>query len=149
MDICEMALKSTSFILYLDCVKLFFVVCFFSELFNGELFHQLSVSTFIFFVKNIHRKAINLMLCLILPLAKVPWWFLGVQFSWEKFKIETATETYVYCFSKQFCSNMCFSCVFFSKLQEGNMLVIPNVQIILLVHLPKHYSYNCKGILGS
>ena len=41
-------------------------------------FYQLSGSTFIF-VKNTHKKAANLIVGLILPMAKVPWLFPGVQ----------------------------------------------------------------------
>ena len=72
----EKALKPRSFILDLDRVKLLLGIFFFSELFNGEFF-LLSGSTLVF-VKNT-PKAANLMFCLILPVAKVPWWFLGVQ----------------------------------------------------------------------
>ena len=50
---CEMALKSTRYILDLDRVKLS-LGFFFSELFNGEFFHQLSRSTFIFVI-NTHQ----------------------------------------------------------------------------------------------
>ena len=42
-------------------------------------FDQLLGSTFIF-VKKTHQKAANLMFGLILPVAQVPWWFLGGQY---------------------------------------------------------------------
>ena len=48
----EMALKSRRYILDLDRVKLSLGI-FFSALFNGVVFHQLSGSTFIL-VKNTH-----------------------------------------------------------------------------------------------
>ena len=43
-----------------------------------SFFYQLSGSIFSF-VKKTHQKAANLMFCLILPVAKVPWLFLEVQ----------------------------------------------------------------------
>ena len=58
-----MALKSRSYILDLDRVKLS-LEFFFSELFNGEFFHRLLGSTFIF-VRNTPQKATNLMFSLI------------------------------------------------------------------------------------
>ena len=58
-------------------IYLFFY--YFSKLFNGEIFYQLSGSTIIF-VKNTHQKAVNLMFHLILPVAKGPWLFLEVQY---------------------------------------------------------------------
>ena len=73
----KMALKSRSYTLDLGRFKLSLGI-FFSELFNGEFFCQLSGSTFIV-VKNTHQKAANLMFGLILPVAKVPWLFLGGQ----------------------------------------------------------------------
>ena len=73
----EMALKSISYILDLDCVKLS-LAFFFLRCFIESFFHQLSGPAFIF-VKNTHQKAANLMFCLILPVAQVLWWFLGVQ----------------------------------------------------------------------
>ena len=49
----DMALKSRSYILDLDHVKLSLGLFVFYELFNRGFFHQLSGSTFIF-VKNTH-----------------------------------------------------------------------------------------------
>jgi hypothetical protein len=43
-------------------------------------FYQLSGSSF-FFVKNTHQKAVYLLFHLILQVAKEPWLFLEVQFS--------------------------------------------------------------------
>ena len=74
----EMTLKSRSYNLDLDCVWLSFGI-FFSELFNGEIFYQLSGSTFIF-VKNTHQKAANFMFRLISPVTKTPAWFVEGQF---------------------------------------------------------------------
>ena len=74
----EMALKSRSYILDFDRVKLALEI-FFSELFTGELFFTSFQDLPLFFVKNTHQKTTNFMFCLILPVAKVPWWFLGVQ----------------------------------------------------------------------
>ena len=76
----EMALKSRSYILDLDHVKLSLGICFLLGCFMESLLHKLSGYTFIF-VKNTHQKAANLMFCLILPAAKVLWWFLGVQYT--------------------------------------------------------------------
>ena len=77
----EMALKSRSYILDLDHVKLSLGLFFFSELFNKDFFsHQVLGSTFIF-VKNIHQQAANFMFCLISPVAKTPLWFLEGQSS--------------------------------------------------------------------
>ena len=79
----EMALKSRSYILDLDHVKLLFLGIFFLlGCFIKSLLHQLSGYTFIF-VKNTHQKAANIMFCLILPTAKVPWWSHGVQYIWS------------------------------------------------------------------
>ena len=64
----ETALKSRSYILDLDHVKL-----------SLEIFYQLSGSTFIF-VKNTDQKAANLPFCLISPVAKTPAWFLEGQY---------------------------------------------------------------------
>ena len=75
----EMALKSESCIPNLYRVRLSFGIFFFSELLNGEIFYQLSGSTFIFVKKNTHQKAANSMFPLILPVAKGPWLFLEVQ----------------------------------------------------------------------
>ena len=75
----EMALKSRSYILDLDHVKLYLGFFFFLSCLMKSFFYQLSGSTFIF-VKNPHQKVTNLMFCLILPVAKVPWLFLEVQF---------------------------------------------------------------------
>ena len=73
----EMALKSRSYIFDLDCVKLSLGFFFLSCCMEG-FFYQHSGSTFIF-VKNTHQKAANLIVCLSLPVAKVPWLFLEVQ----------------------------------------------------------------------
>ena len=76
----EMALKSKTHILDLDNVKLSLGI-FFTGLFNGELITP-AFSIYIYFdQKHTPKKAANLMFRLILPAAKVPWWFLGVQFS--------------------------------------------------------------------
>ena len=75
----EMALKSRSYNLDLDHVKLSFGFVFFLSLLMEIFFHQLSGSTFIF-VKNTHQKAANLMFGLILPVALTPAWFLGGQY---------------------------------------------------------------------
>ena len=72
-----MALKSRSYNIDLDCVKLFlgtFLVL--SCLMEGFFCQQLSGSTFIF-VKNTHQKAANLMLGLILHMTLIPVWLLG------------------------------------------------------------------------
>ena len=74
----EMALKSRIYILDLDHVKLSLGILFFLSCLIESIFHQLSGSTFIF-VKNTHQKAANLMFGLILPVALIPAWFLGVQ----------------------------------------------------------------------
>ena len=74
----EMALKSGSYILVLDRVKLTLGI-FFYELFYKEFFHQLSGFTFIF-VKNKHQKAANLMFGLILIVGVIPAWFLEGQY---------------------------------------------------------------------
>ena len=76
----EMALKSRSYILDLDHVKLSLGIFFFLSCLIESIFHQLSGSTFIF-VKNTDQKAANLTFCLILPAAMVSWWFLGVQYT--------------------------------------------------------------------
>ena len=75
----EMALKSRSYIVDLDRVKLSLGIFFFLSCLMERFFYQLSGSTFIF-VKNSHTKAANLMFHLILPVAQVPWLFLEVQF---------------------------------------------------------------------
>ena len=75
----EMALKSRSYILDLDCGKLSLEIFFFLSCLMDSFFYQLSGSTFIF-VNNTHQKAANLMFPLILPVAKVPWLFLEVQY---------------------------------------------------------------------
>ena len=61
-----MALKSRSYILDLDHVKLSLGIFFFPSCLIESLLHQLSGSTFTF-VKNTHQKATNLMFSLILP----------------------------------------------------------------------------------
>ena len=71
----EMALKSRSYILDLDFVKLSLGIEFFLSCLRDRFFFQLSGSTFTF-VKNTHQKVVNLMFRLILPVAKVSWWFL-------------------------------------------------------------------------
>ena len=76
----EIALKSRSYILDLDHVKLSLGIFFLLGcLVEWSLLHQLSGYTFIF-VKNTHQKSANLTFLLILPAAMVPWWFLGVQY---------------------------------------------------------------------
>ena len=75
----EMALKSRSYILDLDHVKLSLRIFFLLGCLMESFLHQLSGYTFIF-VKSTHQKAANLLFCLILPAAMVPWWFLGVQY---------------------------------------------------------------------
>ena len=74
----EIALKSRSYILGLDHVKLSLGIFFFYELFNGKLFHLLSGSTFIF-VKKTDQKSPNFTFQLILPAEMVLVWFLGVR----------------------------------------------------------------------
>ena len=69
----EMALKSRSYILDLDHVKLSLGILFFLSCLIEGICHQLSGSTFIF-VKNTHQKVANLMFCLISPVAKSPAW---------------------------------------------------------------------------
>ena len=75
----EMALKSRSYMLDLDHVKLSQGIFLLLSGLIKVLLHQLSEYTFIV-VKNTHQTAANLMFCLILPTAMVPWWFLGVKF---------------------------------------------------------------------
>ena len=75
----EMALKSRSYILDLDHVKLSLGVFFFMICLIESIFHQLSGSTFLF-VKNRHQKAVNLDFCLISPVAQTPAWFLERQY---------------------------------------------------------------------
>ena len=67
----ELAQKSRSYILDLDCVRLGFEIFFFLSCLMERLFYQLSGSTFIF-VKNTHQKAANLMFRRISPVAKTP-----------------------------------------------------------------------------
>ena len=74
----EMALKSRSYILDLDHVKLSLGLFFLSCLIE-RFFHQFLGSTFIL-VKNTHHKTANLMVCLISPVAKTPVWFLEGQY---------------------------------------------------------------------
>ena len=74
----EMALKSRSYILDLDHIKLSLGLLFFSELFNRE-FLSPAFRIYFFFVKNTDHKAENLMFCLISPVAKIPAWFLEGQ----------------------------------------------------------------------
>ena len=75
----EMALRSRSYILDLDHVKLSLVIHFFLSCKMESLLHQLSESTFIF-LKNTHQKTANLTFCLISPVAQIPAWFLEGQF---------------------------------------------------------------------
>ena len=69
----EMALKSRSYILDLDRIKLSFWIFFFLSCLMESFF------TSFIFVKNTHQKAVNLMFHLILHVAKEPWLFLEVQ----------------------------------------------------------------------
>ena len=75
----EMALKSRSYILDLDHVKLSLGIFFFLSCLIESIFHQLLGSTFIF-VKNTHQKAKNLTFCLISTVAQTPAWFLEGQY---------------------------------------------------------------------
>ena len=75
----EMDLKSRSYIIDLDQVKLSWGLFFFLSCLIETFFHQLSGSTLIF-VKNTHQKATNLMFCLISPVAKTLAWFLEGQY---------------------------------------------------------------------
>ena len=75
----EMALKSRSYILDLDHVKLSLGIFFCLSCLIKSFVHQLLAFTFIF-VKSTHQKAANLTFYLILPAAMVFWWFLGVQY---------------------------------------------------------------------
>ena len=80
----EMALKSKSYILDLDRVRLSFGIFFFLSGLMESFFYQLSGSTFIF-VKNTHQKAANLMFCQILPVAKGPCLSLKCNIMWSHF----------------------------------------------------------------
>ena len=75
----KIALKSGSYNLDLDRVKLSLGIFFFSDLFIGEVFLP-AFRIYLYFCQNTHQKAESLMVFLILPVAKVPWWFLGVQY---------------------------------------------------------------------
>ena len=75
----EMALKSRSYILDLDHVKLSLGILFFLSCLIESIFHQLSGPTFIF-VKTTHKKDTNLMFCLISHVAMIPAWFLDGQY---------------------------------------------------------------------
>ena len=76
----EMALRSRSYILDLDRVRLSFGIFFFlSYLMETILFTSFQDLPF-FWVKITHQKAANLMFRLILPVAKDPWLFLEVQY---------------------------------------------------------------------
>ena len=75
----EMALKSRSYILDLDHVKMSLGIFFFLSCLIETIFHQLSGSTFIF-VKNTHQKGANLMFCIISPAAQSPAWSVEGQF---------------------------------------------------------------------
>ena len=74
----EIALKSRSYILDLDHVKLYLGIFFFLSCLIESISHQLKGSTFIF-VKNTHRKATNLTFCLFSPVAMIHAWFLEGQ----------------------------------------------------------------------
>ena len=76
----EMALKSRSYILDLDRVRLSLGIFFFLSCLMERFFYQLSGSTFIFVKKKTHQKAANLMFHLISPVAKTPAWFLEGQY---------------------------------------------------------------------
>ena len=76
----EMALRSRSYTLDLDRVKLSLGVFFFLSCLMECFFPQLLGSTFIF-VKNTHRKSENLMFGKILPVALTPARFLEGQFN--------------------------------------------------------------------
>ena len=69
----EMALNSRSYIFDLDLVKLSLGIIFFLSCLIESILHHLSGSTLIF-VKNTHKKAANLMFCLISPVAQSPAW---------------------------------------------------------------------------
>ena len=73
----EMALKSRSYIIDLDRVRLSFGIFLFLSSLMERFFYQLSGSTFVL-VKNTHQKAANFMFCLS-PVAKTPAWFLEGQ----------------------------------------------------------------------
>ena len=75
----EISLKSRSYILDLDSVKLSLGIFFFLSCLMEIFFHHLSGSKFIS-VKNTHQKATNLMFGLILPVALTPAWFLGGKY---------------------------------------------------------------------
>ena len=91
-----MALKSRSYILYLDHVKLSLGIFFFLSCLIDSIFHQLSGSTFIF-VKNTHQKAANLMFCLISPVAQIPAWFLeGQSKEMPFFEVKNICKTKTY-----------------------------------------------------
>ena len=74
----EIALKSGSYILDLDCVKLSLGIFFFLSCLTESFFLHLSGSTIIFVKK--HQKASNLMSGLILPVALTPACFLEGQY---------------------------------------------------------------------
>ena len=82
MDI-KMTIKSGSYILDLDRVKLSLGI-FFSDWFNGEFFSP-AFRIYVYFSQKHTQKAANFMFYQILPVAKVPWWFLGVQYIFEIF----------------------------------------------------------------
>ena len=74
-ELMKLALKSRSYFIDLDHVKLSLGILFLLGCLMDSLLHQLSGYTFIF-VKNTHQKAANLTFCLISPVAKIPAWFL-------------------------------------------------------------------------
>ena len=75
----EMALKTRSYFLDLDRIKLSLGIFFFLSCSMESFFYQLSGTTFILF-KNTQQKAANLMFGLILLVLLTPAWFLGEQF---------------------------------------------------------------------
>ena len=75
----EIALKSKSYILYLDHVKLSLGIFFFLSCLIESILHQHSGSTFIL-VKNIDQKVANLTFSITSSVAKIPAWFLEGQY---------------------------------------------------------------------
>ena len=92
MDI-EIALKSRSYILDLDHVRLSLGIFFFLSCLIESIFHQLSGSTFIF-VKNTHQKTPNLRFWLISPVANSPAWFPeGQSTDWRSVWLQCTVKT--------------------------------------------------------
>ena len=75
----EMALKSGSYILHLDRIKLSLGIKKNSELFNGEFFFTSFQDQQLFLSKHTHQKAAKFMFGLNLPVALTPAWFLEGQ----------------------------------------------------------------------